>query len=137
MPQEEARAERNRSFRPHIQLLIDFQPQPWFTAQIILAECTIPVPGDTRNLPFIEELSMIISKYKEYLTTLSFNEQVAGFRYYRDHEFYLEFDKNFKCTEISSSQTYPKQPKPFGNKMIDMLTNSQNGGAYAKISEFS
>jgi hypothetical protein len=127
-------AERKRLFKPHIQLLIDFLPQPWFAAQIIRAHCTISVPKEINHVSFQEELSAVFSLYNERVGRLSFKEKVIGFKYFRSHDCWLAFDGKFICTEISSPHLFPQRPRLLGNKVLDVLINPKNGGDYEKIS---
>lgn len=118
------------AFNPHIQVLVNDDPSPWFAAQLFYQERRVAVPLEVLSLPIIEELGAVISIYQHHVETLT-HESVArkkmiiGFKYHRQHNYSMEFDTDCILKSIEASQTTRPQKKKLGNLVIDRLIDQK------------
>lgn len=87
-----------QSFRPNIEVQLDFQPRAWFAAQIIHRQCTRLVPADIQNLPFRKELDTVNSIYKKHAENTAcladIQNHIVGFKYHRTFDSAMVFDRD-------------------------------------------
>ena len=122
------------AFKPHIEVLVNDSPSPWFAAQLFYYERRVAVPLEALSLPIIEELNAVISFYKQHVQAITSENNIArkqmiqGFRYHRQYNYSMEFDTDCILKSIEASQTTRPQRKALGNKMVDMMVGGENGG---------
>lgn len=127
-------AKAETSFKPHIEILVRDSPSPSFAARAFYSQRRTTVPPEVLSLPFLEEFSAVISSiYKQHVDTLSCKndarkKMIYGFRYHRQHNYYLEFDTDciLKSIENTQAATRPEK-KELGNRLVDLLIGEKGG----------
>ena len=118
-------SQAKKKFTPHIQIILGIEVRPLFAFQMVKNKCSIPVPTKLQNQPLSDELEAIISLYKNHVTTVlseNISKHVIGFKYHREHNYYMKFDANLMMEDIVFVHPLPSGKILLGNRMVDLFS---------------
>ncbi len=111
-------------FHPFVEILVDICIRPLFAAQMYKNSCIVPLCPELRNSSLIVEIERIKDKCKDHISSEMserLRNNICGFKYYREYNYYLKFDPDFMLEETGFIQHRPSEKILTGNKIFDML----------------
>jgi hypothetical protein len=120
-------SERSRkTFKPCIQLLLDIDIRGAMACQMVQNKCMGRIPETLQTLPFEQEVTAVLAAVQQHIDTAfaesSLGQHVAGFRYYRGHNYYLQFDAKLILVKIRFLDPAVPGRQPLANRIADILT---------------
>jgi len=125
--------EAKEHFRPYLELSIKMEISPSFAAYMLHQKyCVYRLPSEMQNLPFHEELNLVLSVYQEKIQHMvsSLSHPAgkklvdAGFIYYRHYDSYLKFNSEGALVKTVAVQPVPETKQPFGNRVFNLLAGN-------------
>lgn len=113
-----------RNFKPHIEIILDIQIRPFFAYLAVKNMCSIPVHSEHQNQSLqgeIETIKTICNEHIDIVLNENLYRHIVGFKYFREHNYYLKFSTDFILEDTVFVQNMPAGKVPFGNRVIDML----------------
>jgi len=129
----EAGRKAKEHFRPYLELSVKLEMNPSFVSYMLRQKyCVHRLPSEMQNLPFHEELNLVLSVYQEkfqhMVSSLSHPAGKklvdAGFIYYRHYDSYLKFNSEGALVKTVAVQPVPETKQPFGNRVFNLLAGN-------------
>lgn len=117
-------------FKPYIELLAKIEITPLFARAMLYQKyCIQTIPTHIQTKPFIEEIEFIISAYRGHYSRFlsNMNPNLArkhvdqGFRYWRQHDHYFEFDNDAMLVSINDVKPVLSTKHPLGNRVFNVI----------------
>jgi len=109
------------SFRPHLRFCLNLTPRPWFAAQIVSRLVTMPVPAALQELSFEQEIAAVLAAAGNWLSASPFRKKVAGFRYFREVDYCMVFDAEFRLLDVAHDDQIEDAPADLGSRFVALL----------------